>query len=73
MPALSKHEMQNPSASLRKQFSQLSHWVDKLLRLFSIYALPLVIGLISLLALFSWGSQYPVDDPQALQTDKSFW
>ena len=67
MPALSKHEMQNPSASLRKQFSQLSHWVDKLLRLFSIYALPLVIGLISLLALFSWGSQYPVDDPQALQ------
>ena len=43
-----------------KRMDQLNQWLDLLLHAFSTYALPLVIGLLSLLAIFSWKSQYAV-------------
>ncbi|PKO62901.1 MAG: diguanylate cyclase [Betaproteobacteria bacterium HGW-Betaproteobacteria-18] len=46
---------------------QLNQFLDLLLYVFSTYALPMAIGLLSLLALFAWKSQYPVTEPQQLQ------
>jgi diguanylate cyclase (GGDEF)-like protein len=46
---------------------QLSQGLDLLLYAFSTYALPIAIGLLSLLALFTWKSQYAVTAPQQLQ------
>ncbi len=40
--------------------------LDKLLYGFSTFALPLVIGLVSIVALLSWKSQYPVPDSKPL-------
>ena len=46
---------------------KLNQGLDRLLYTLSTYALPILIGLVSLLALFAWKTQYPVVDPQQLQ------
>ncbi|MDP1530797.1 MAG: EAL domain-containing protein [Rhodoferax sp.] len=51
----------------RKRMDQLHQGLDLLLYALSTYALPVVIGLLSLLALFSWKSQYAVTAPQQLR------
>ncbi|WPC65368.1 EAL domain-containing protein [Rhodoferax ferrireducens] len=45
----------------------LNQGLDRLLYALSTYALPFFIGLMSLLALFAWKTQYPAADPQQLQ------
>jgi len=52
---------------LRKQTYKINRGFDHLLYLFSTYALPIVIGLVSLLALFTWKSQFSSGDPQQLE------
>lgn len=52
---------------LSQRLDRINRWLDQLLYVFSTYALPIVIGLLSLLALFFWKSQYPVAEPQQLQ------
>jgi hypothetical protein len=49
------------------QMDRLNHGLDRLLYACSTYALPILIGLVSLLALFAWKTQYPVVEPQQLQ------
>lgn len=51
----------------RKRMDQLQHGLDLLLYGLSSYALPVVIGLLSLLAVFTWKSQYAVTAPQQLR------
>jgi hypothetical protein len=60
-------EMTDKSRLPRKRIGQLSQGLDLLLYAFSTYALPIVIGLLSLLALFTWKSQYAVTAPQQLR------
>ena len=50
-----------------KRIDQLNQGLDRLLHVFSTCALPIVIGLLSFLALLTWKTQYPVTDPQQLQ------
>ena len=45
----------------------LNQGLDRMLHGLSTYALPFFIGLMSLLALFAWKTQYPAADPQQLQ------
>ncbi len=52
---------------MRKQTYKINRGFDHLLYLFSTYALPIVIGLVSLLALFTWKSQFSSGDPQQLE------
>jgi diguanylate cyclase (GGDEF)-like protein len=52
---------------LRQRFDGINRWLDQLLYVFSTYALPITIGLASLLALFVWKTQYPVAEPQQLE------
>lgn len=47
--------------------ARIHQGLDWLLYRFSTYALPIFIGLASLLALFAWRTQYPVSEPQALE------
>lgn len=61
------NKMPKSSRFFRKRIDQLNRFLDQLLYVFSTYALPLVIGLLSLLALFAWKSQYPLTAPQQLQ------
>ncbi len=51
----------------RKRLDQLHQGLDLLLYALSTYALPVIIGLLSLLALFTWKSQYAVTAPQQLR------
>ncbi len=51
---------------MRRGFNQLSPLIDAGLQLFSIYTLPVVIGLVSLLALGTWELQYHDAVPQQL-------
>ncbi len=51
----------------RKRVDQLQHGLDLLLYTLSSYALPVVIGLMSVLAVFAWKSQYAVTAPQQLR------
>ena len=46
---------------------KLNQGLERLLHAFSTYALPILIGLVSLLALLAWKTQYPVTEPQQLQ------
>ncbi len=55
------------SGLCRKWLYQLNQGLDLLLHVFSIYALPILIGLVSLLAFFAWKTQYPIAEPQQLQ------
>ena len=52
---------------LRDFINQGSQKLDRLLYVFSSQALPVVIGLLSLLALFAWDKQSPVAEPLPLQ------
>lgn len=52
--------------SFRHRLSQLTWGLDKVLYIVSTYALPIVVGLMSLLALFAWKTQYPIPAPQQL-------
>ena len=60
------NKMPKPSRVFRKRIDQLNQRLDQLLYVFSAYALPIAIGLLSLLALFAWKNQYPVTNPQQL-------
>ncbi|WP_296447504.1 putative bifunctional diguanylate cyclase/phosphodiesterase [Rhodoferax sp. UBA5149] len=59
--------MPKQSVFFRKRFDQLDQGLDLLLYTLSTYALPILIGLVSLLAFFSWKTQYPITDPQPLE------
>lgn len=59
-------EMFKQSKLLRKRIEQVHLGLDLLLYALSIYALPIVIGLLSLLALLTWKTQYPITEPQRL-------
>ena len=61
------NEMTDKSRLPRKRMDQLSQGLDLLLYAFSTYALPIVIGLLSLLALFTWKTQFPAIDPLPLE------
>lgn len=59
---------------MSKKFQHFQHKVnlfnqghDRLLFLISIYALPIVIGFVSLLAFFAWQAQFPHADPSQLE------
>lgn len=60
------NEMTDKSRLPRKRIGQLSQGLDLLLYAFSTYALPIVIGLLSLLALFTWKTQFTAIDPLPL-------
>ena len=60
------NEMMDKSRHPHTRMDQLNQRLDLLLHAFSTYALPLVIGLLSLLALLSWKSQYAFTAPQQL-------
>jgi diguanylate cyclase (GGDEF)-like protein/PAS domain S-box-containing protein len=49
------------------RLERLNQGLDWLLYRFSTYALPIFIGLASLLALFAWQTQYPASEPQPLE------
>ena len=59
--------MSKPSEFFGKKIDRFNQGLDRLLYVFSTYTLPVVIGLISLLALVIWKTQYPVVDPQQLK------
>lgn len=50
----------------RYRLGRLTYGLDKLLYVISTYALPIVVGLISVVALFVWKAQYPIPAPQQL-------
>lgn len=52
--------------SLRKQIDRLNRWVDWALDAFSVYALLIGIGLVSLLAMLAWNTEYPSAEPKPL-------
>ncbi len=58
--------MPTRSEFFRKRLDQLDQGLDLLLFALSTYALPLFIGLVSLLAVFAWKTQYPANEPQAM-------
>ncbi len=55
-----------PEALPRRPGRRIDFSLDRLLFGFSAYAVPLFIGLVSLVALFVWKSQYPITEPQDL-------
>jgi len=59
-------EMPNQSELFRKRNNKLNQRLDQLLQVFSTYAVPIFIALLSLLALFTWKTQFPVTEPQQL-------
>jgi diguanylate cyclase (GGDEF)-like protein len=60
------NKMRKQSTLFKKRIDQLNHGLDLLLYALSIYALPIVIGLLSLLAILTWKTQYPIREPQRL-------
>lgn len=52
---------------VQPRFDRLNQGLDSLLHVFSTYAVPILIGLVSLLALLAWNTQYPVVEPQQLE------
>jgi len=59
--------MDKQSHLLRKSLDRLNESIEQLLYVLSIYSLPILIGLLSLLALFTWKTQFPVAEPQQLE------
>jgi diguanylate cyclase (GGDEF)-like protein/PAS domain S-box-containing protein len=57
----------NNTEILPKRPDQVNQALEFLLHSFSAYALPVVIGLLSLLSLFVWKSQYGAVEPQQLE------
>ncbi|MBE0475227.1 EAL domain-containing protein [Rhodoferax sp.] len=58
--------MPKPSRLFCQRVEVLNRGLERWLYTLSTYALPLVIGVLSVLALFAWKSQYPLSEPQAL-------
>lgn len=58
--------MSKPSRPFWNRIDQINRFLEQLLYVFSTYALPLVIGVLSLLALFSWKTHYPASEAQQL-------
>ena len=58
--------MAKQSDLLRKQLDRVNVGIERLLYIVSIYSLPIVIALLSLLALLAWKTQFPVAEPQQL-------
>lgn len=58
--------MSRQLASIKRHFSGLNHQFDRLLYGFSTYTVPILIALASMLAFFSWDSQYPTLEPRRL-------
>nr|MDP2192607.1 EAL domain-containing protein [Rhodoferax sp.] len=59
--------MPKPSGFFQQRFERLNQGLDSLLYVFSTYAVPILIGLVSLLALLAWEPQYPLAEPQPLE------
>ncbi len=59
--------MSQSSEFSRRQITRFSQGLEQLLYGFSVYALPIVIGLVSLLALLAWKTQYPSANAQRLE------
>ena len=59
--------MPKQSAPLRKWIDWITQLNDRLLLALSTYALPILIVLVSLVALLSWKTQYQAAEPQQLQ------
>lgn len=59
--------MAQQSELLRTRIDQFSHQVEKLLYVLSVYWLPIVIGIVSLLALLTWQPQFRTVTPQQLE------
>ncbi len=59
-------KLTNKSENLIKRPDQVNQALDLLLHSFSAYALPLVIGLLSLMSLFVWTTQYVASEPESL-------
>jgi len=55
-----------PSRRFYQRVENLNRSLEGLLYAISTYALPLVIVVLSVLALFAWKSQYPLSEPQAI-------
>jgi len=60
------NKMPTSSRFSLKRIEPLNQSLDQLLYVFLTYALLVVIGALSLVALFVWPSQYPVSEPQQL-------
>lgn len=63
---ITDYSMPKQTSRSRQVLAKLSRWNEKLLQCLSIFVLPIAIGLVSLLALFVWQTQYPATNPQAL-------
>lgn len=61
-----QHEVSNQFKSLRQKINDLNRWIDRSLDAFSVYALPIGIGLVSLLAILTWRTEYAATEPQPL-------
>ena len=59
--------MPKPPGFFRQRFDLLNQGLDSLLQQFSTYAVPLLIGVASVLALLTWETQYPVAVPKQLE------
>ncbi|MDO8262111.1 MAG: EAL domain-containing protein, partial [Gallionella sp.] len=59
--------MQKQSEFFRNRIDSFNQGLDRLLYAFSAYALPIFLGLASLLALFALKTQFPVVNPQPLE------
>lgn len=59
-------EISKPSSSFHQRLDQFNRFLEQLLHVFSTYALPVVIGALSLLTLFAWQTQYPASEPKQL-------
>src|SRR5450756_2384063 len=59
-------QMPKQSEFFRKRDDKLNQGLDQVLHVFSTYAVPIFIALLSLLALFTWKTQFPVAEPQQL-------
>ncbi len=58
--------MANADGRMRNRIGELHLVLDRFLYALSAWALPIGIGLLSLVALFSWDTYYPADSGQAL-------
>jgi hypothetical protein len=58
--------MPNISDRFQTPMPHLNDRLDRLLFSLATYALPVIIGLLSLIALFVWPSQYPLTNPKPL-------
>jgi diguanylate cyclase (GGDEF)-like protein len=59
--------MSDQTVLMRRRLDRVSQGLDEMLSMLSTYALPLLIGVASLLALFAWNNQYPVAEPRPLE------